>query len=92
MFDNLTEKSSQDNDLLLLQGCNGNFPMCDGSMNTSFKPINRNGIKAFLVEVFGDNYEGNVTPNALSNQLHNYEDVGEVACQRPFSKKQIRYK
>ena len=56
-------------------------------MSKVIKPINLNGIKSFLVEAFGDNYNEKVTPNSLAKKLFNYKDVGEVACQRRFSKK-----
>ena len=67
--------------------CNGFCPQCDGTMAEMIKPINRIGIKHFLVDSFGDRYTGLVSPMELSKQLFNFENVGDVVYKRKQSKK-----
>ena len=62
--------------------CGGFCPRCDGTMITYIKPINRIGIKLFLVDSFGDNYNGLVSLIALSKQLYEFENVGQLAYKR----------
>ena len=67
--------------------CNGFCPRCDGTMDETIKPINRVGIKHFLVDSFGDKYNGLVSPIELAKQLFEFENVGEVVYRRKKSKK-----
>ena len=58
--------------------CNGYCPRCDGTMSEHIRPINRMGVKHFLVKSFGDKYNGLVSPitdllvrlNYQSNCIH----------------------
>ena len=68
-------------------GCNGKCPRCDGSMQIMIQPVLRNGLTMFLIDAFGDNYSGKVTPIQLPRQLFQFENVGEVVYNRPSSKK-----
>jgi hypothetical protein len=68
-------------------GCNGKCPRCDGSMQMMVQPVLRNGLTMFLIDAFGDNYNGKVTPIMLSRQLFEFENVGESVYKRPSSKK-----
>ena len=67
--------------------CGGFCPRCDGAMTTCIKPINEIGAKLFLVDSFGDNYNGLVSPIALSKQLYEFENVGQLVYKRDKSKK-----
>ena len=67
--------------------CNGYCPRCDGTMSEHIRPINGMGVKHFLVESFGDKYNGLVSPIELSKQLYSFENVGEVVYKRKKSKK-----
>ena len=67
--------------------CNGNCPRCDGSMEDAMQLVLRNGLIMFLVEAFGDKYNGKVTPLELSKQLCNFVNVGQIVYDRPNSQK-----
>ena len=58
-------------------GCDGKCPRCDGSMQMMMQPVLRNGFTMFLIDAFGDNYNGKVTPIMLSRQLFEFEMLGK---------------
>ena len=71
--------------------CDGHCPRCDGTMDIIVKPINRIGIKHFLVDAFGDKYNGLVYPLTLAKQLFDFDNVGELACKRKKVRKLNQY-
>ena len=56
-------------------------------MDVIAKPINRIGIQHFLVDAFGDKYNGLVNPMTLAKQLFEFDNVGDVVYKRNKSKK-----
>ena len=72
--------------------CDCYCPRCDGTMNEHIRPINRIGIKHFLVESFGDKYSGLVSPMELSKQLYEFDKVGDIVYRRKNLKKQNQYR
>ena len=83
----LIPNTSDVDNVMNTTSCGGYCPRCDGTMTSYIKPINRIGIKLFLVDSFGDNYNGLVSPMALSKQLYEFENVGELVYKRKKSKK-----
>lgn len=61
-----THATNKDDAMSQNISCGGYCPRCDGTMNEFIKPINRIGIKHFLVNSFGDSYDGLVSPIKLS--------------------------
>ena len=55
-------------------------PRCDGKMKSHVKPVDIIGIKLFLDDIFGDDYNELVSLMALPKQLCEFEHGVERVC------------